>query len=288
MKTSHILVAVLVVAIWGINFVAIKVGTEFVPPIFLAGLRMFLTGFPLILFLKKPSTSWKWIVAYGLSIFSLNFGFLFVGMKLGVSAGLTSLIFQTQVFFTIGLSAIIFKERIRPIQSLFAVIAFAGLIIIAINRGGSITAAGLLCVLLACLSWAVGNIVSKKIGKVQLLRLVVWSGFISSIPLFIFSYFMEGTTPYHLNWTELPGQLFVSIAFLVYPTTILGFALWSWLLNLYRAPTLLPCTLMVPIFGIFAGAFILDERFEQNQIIGIALVFFGVTLNVLFSPKRLK
>jgi O-acetylserine/cysteine efflux transporter len=288
MRLSDILIVLLVVATWGINFVAIKFATETMPPVFLAGLRMVLTGFPLVFFIKKPATSWKWIVAYGLSIFTFNFGFLFAGMKLGMSAGLTSLVFQTQIFFTVGLSALFFKERVKPVQIFCALLAFSGIIAIAIHRGGTMTPIGLTFVLLACLSWAIGNIVSKKIGKVNLLALVAWGGIIASVPLLLFSYFVEGASFFSIDWSALSAKQILAIAFLVYPTTMMAFSLWSALLNKYPAPTLVPFTLLVPIFGVFSGAVLLNESFDIYQACGALLVFVGVSVNVLASlPQRI-
>src|SRR5438445_99407 len=96
MKFHHILFAVLVMAIWGGNFVVIKIGMDEVPPLFFGALRFLSASLPLLFFIKKPPVSWLIIISIGMALGVAKMAFMFVGINVGVSPGLASLILQTQ------------------------------------------------------------------------------------------------------------------------------------------------------------------------------------------------
>lgn len=178
MRPRHLLLALGIVFIWGVNFAIIKLGLRQVSPLALGVARFFLAAFPWVFFIPRPKVPLGMIALYGFLIFALQFGFLFTGMKLGMSAGLSSLILQLQVFFTIGLSVLMLGERPTGWQLAGAVLAFAGVGVVALNVGGDVTVVGLILLVAAAASWGGGNIVSKRISQrsstSNVLGLVVW------------------------------------------------------------------------------------------------------------------
>src|SRR5262245_49163469 len=187
MRPRHLLLALGIVLIWGVNFAVIKLGLRQVSPLALGVARFFLAAFPWIFFVKRPNVPLSLIAAFGILMFSLQFGLLFTGMKIGMSAGLSSLILQLQVFFTIGLSVVLLGERPRLWQLAGAVLGFAGVGLVAAHVGGHVTVAGLALVLGAAAAWAGGNIVSKRISQratgTNTVGLVVWGSLFALLPL---------------------------------------------------------------------------------------------------------
>ena len=131
MSVSHVLQALLVVLIWGVNFVVIRWGLNEVPPFLLAAARFSLVVFPAIFFIKKPNVPWRWLIAYGLFNSFGQFAFLFWAMKVGMPAGLASVVHQAQVFFTLIFSVLILQQRTQIMQWLGLLIAVLGLTLIA-------------------------------------------------------------------------------------------------------------------------------------------------------------
>ncbi|MHB9052017.1 MAG: EamA family transporter, partial [Thiomonas delicata] len=125
MRPRHALLALLVVMIWGFNFVVIEIGLQGLPPLLFTSLRFFFAAVPLVFFVSRPATDWRLLVGWGLAQFAVQFALLFVGMKLGMPAGLSSLVIQLQAFFTIGLAWWLMGEHARPMQLLGAGIALA-------------------------------------------------------------------------------------------------------------------------------------------------------------------
>lgn len=157
----HVLLAVAVMAVWGSNFVVIRIGLDHLPPLTFAALRFVLVFFPAMLVIKRPSVQWRNLAAYGLLIGGGQFGLLFIAMNGHITPALASLVVQMQVFFTIGLAAVLSAERVRPFQLAALAIAVAGLALIVAHTDAMTTPLGLVLVLLAALSWAGSNIVIR-------------------------------------------------------------------------------------------------------------------------------
>lgn len=280
MPFSHVLLALCVIAIWGINFVVIQIGLRELPPILLTFLRFFFAAFPAVFFIKRPQIPFKMLFAYAMLMFTLDFAFLFSGMYAGVSSGIASLTLQTQVFFTAILAMVFLKEKLTLWQILGALVAFCGIGLVAINTGGDVNTLGLLLVEFAALSWAGGNLVSKKIGKVDMFSLVVWGSLVAWPPLLLLSFILEHgklsvESILNVSWLTIG-----SVAYLVYPVTLFGFAIWSWLLSRHAASTVAPFTLLVPIFGFSSSALILGEGMQGWKIGAGFLIVSGLVINL--------
>jgi O-acetylserine/cysteine efflux transporter len=281
MQPLHLLLALSVIAIWGFNFVVIKVGLQEIPPLLLCALRFALAAVPAVFFIKRPAAPWRKVCLYGLVQFALQFGLLFGGMKLGMSAGLASLALQVHVFVTITLAVVFLGERPSVYQLVGALVAFAGIGVVAFNVGGDVSALGLLCVLSAAAFWGVGNLVSKQIGKVDMLALVVWGSLVAPLPLLAMSLLIEGPELIIYSLSHISWRGVASVAYLVYPTTLFGFAVWSWLLSRYAVAAVAPLTLLVPIVGMATSAWVLGETLESWKLFAALLVMTGLCINVL-------
>lgn len=279
MTPLDILAALLVVIIWGFNFVVIKIGLQGLPPILFTAMRFLFAALPIVFFIKRPNVPWRLLAGYAAFQFAIQFTLLFSGMKLGFSPGLSSLVVQLQAFFTIGLAVLFLGERPRMAQVLGAVIAFSGMALVAWHLEAQTTMLGFSLVVIAALSWGIGNIFIKKIGKVDALALVVWGSLIAAPPLLLASYVIEGPAAImaalqHISWLSIGAVLFQA-----YPTTILGFGIWSLLMRKYPAATVAPFTLLVPVVGMVSAAIVLDEPLQWWKIAAGFLVLAGLTLN---------
>ena len=282
--------ALLVTAIWGFNFIVIKVGVAGVPPLLLAALRFALSAFPALLFVKKPQASWLSLAAYGLLLGVGQFGFLFTAMKLGAPAGLSSVILQAQAFFTAAIAAIALKEKIRVHN--FAGMALAALGLAFIALGGRAPSAGGLTlgltamILLAAFFWASANVVARRMPKTDGLSLMVWSSLFSPLPLLGLSFMLEGKDAIVAAFVGLAPVSLGALAYLVLLSTLLGYGVWNQLIMRYGASRIAPFSLLVPIFGVSAGALVLGERFSAADAAASFLVLAGLVLHVFGGRLR--
>lgn len=275
----HLVLAVLVVAVWGTNFVVIKVALDVLPPLLFAALRFSLVALPAIFLLKRPAASWGNLAAYGILIGAGQFGLVYMAMRGQISPGLASLVLQTQVIFTIGLAMLMSGERVRPYQWLAVLLACAGIGVIGLHASGSVTPLGLAMVLGAALSWAGGNLVARNNGRINMLAYVVWASPFSLPPLIILSLVFEGWPAIAAGIAQAGPVTWAAVLWQSVGNTMFGYALWAWLLARHPAATISPMALMVPVFGMGASAWVLDEPLPSWKLAAAALVLSGLALN---------
>ncbi|MPW16221.1 EamA family transporter [Paraburkholderia sp. CNPSo 3157] len=280
MSPKDLLLALVVVLAWGVNFVVIKVGLHGVPPMLLGGLRFTLAAIPAVFFIRRPKMPWRWLIAYGATISLGQFAFLFSAMYVGMPAGLASLVLQAQAFFTLGFAALFLHERFRAQNVLGLVIAAIGLAVIGMQGGHAMTLTGFILTLCAAVMWALGNIVTKKVGKVDLVGLVVWGSLVPPVPFFVLSYLLEGRQRIEAALTGIGMSSVFAIVYLAFVATLLGYVLWSRLLSRYPAGQVAPFSLLVPIIGLASASVLLGESLSAAQIGGAALVMAGLAVNV--------
>ncbi len=286
MKTSlslrHFLLALAVVAVWGTNFVVIKLALGQMPPLLFATLRFAVVVLPMVFFLPRPAVPWRNLAAYGLLIGVGQFGLLFVAMNGHISPGLASLVIQTQVFFTIGLAMRMAGESLNRVQWLALALAAAGLGVIMAHTDGSTTVLGLGLILLAALSWAGGNLVSRQAGHINMVAYVVWSALFAVPPLALLSLWVEGWPALAAGLQHADGFTWAAVAWQAWGNSIFGYAAWGWLLGRYSAATITPMALLVPLFGMGGSAWWLGESLPGWKLSAAALVMVGLALNLLW------
>jgi O-acetylserine/cysteine efflux transporter len=286
MSPRDTLLALAIVVVWGVNFMAIKWGVAEVPPLLLSALRYVVAVLPAIFFVKRPQVALWILVAYGGFVGVGQFGLLFSAIRLGMPAGLASLVLQLQSFITIGLAVLLLRERPSPAQLGGALVALVGIVAIAVEKLEGAALVPLLMTVLAAGSWAIANVVVKYAGKVDMFGFVVWSSLVPPMPLFLLSMSFEGpgAIPFalaHLTWLGIGSLLFVG-----WVSTDFGYGAWSKLLARYPASLVAPFTLLVPVIGLSAGWLVLGEKLSALDLMGSGLVFAGLLLNV-FGPRLL-
>jgi O-acetylserine/cysteine efflux transporter len=283
----HALLALAVMAVWGTNFVVIRVALEHLPPLTLAALRFTLVVFPAIAFVKRPAAPWRHLAAYGLLIGAGQFGLLFIAMRSSISPGLASLVVQTQVFFTIGLAMRLNRERLRGYQWLALALAIAGLgVILAHSNQGAASPLGLTLTLMAALCWAGGNMVSRASGQVDMLAYVVWSSLFAVPPLIVLTLVFDGWPAIRAGIAHADAATWAAVAWQAVGNSLFGYAAWGWLLARHPAATVTPMALLVPVFGMAASAWWLAEPLPAWKLAAAGLIMSGLALNLLWPALR--
>ena len=282
----HLLLALAVTAVWGSNFVIIKIALAHLPPLTLAALRFTLAFLPAAFFLKRPNVPWGNLAAYGLAIGAGQFGALFVAMKADITPGLASLIVQSQVFFTIALSMRLTGEKVTPLQWVALALATAGIMVILDHAEGSATPLGIGLVLFAALSWALGNMVSRRAGRVDMLAYVVWASLFAVPPLIILALIFDGWPAITAGISSAGSGTWAAVVWQAVGNTMFGYGVWGWLLSRHPAASITPMALLTPIFGIGSSVVLLGEPLQDWKIFAAALVISGLIIGVL-GPRML-
>jgi len=280
MSTRDLLLALLVIVVWGLNFVVIMTGLDHMPPLLMGALRFMLVVFPAIVFIRKPQVPWRWLLAYGLTISLGQFAFLFSAMAVGMPAGLASLVLQSQAFFTLLFAAVFIGERVRASNLVGLVVAAAGLTLIGMQVDRIMTVAGFALTICAASMWALGNVVTRRIGKVNLVGLVVWGNLVPPLPFLLLSWWLEGPVAIQAALQAFNVQSMLVLMYLAFGATLLGYSIWGRLLSRYPASQVAPFSLLVPVVGLTSASILLGDRLGPWQLIGGLLVMLGLLINV--------
>jgi len=278
----HILLAIAVMAVWGSNFVVIRIGLDQLPPLTFAALRFAFAFFPGVLLVARPQVPWRNLAAYGLLIGGGQFGLLFIAMHGQITPALASLVVQMQVFFTIGLAAMLSGERVRPFQLAALAIAVAGLGLIIVHTDATTTPIGLALVLGAALGWAGGNIVIRSTPKVDMLGYVIWASPFSVVPLLAVALVLEGWPAMAAGIAHADAATWGAVVWQAVGNTLFGYAVWGWLLSRYPVASIAPMSLLVPVFGIASSALWLGEPLQGWKLEAMALVLLGLFINIMW------
>lgn len=271
----------MIAAIWGLNFVIIDVGLDTLPPLLFAALRFVAAAFPAVLFVRRPPIPWRRLALVGLPLGVGQFGLLFIGMHLGMPAGLSSVVLQTQAVFTAVFAWPALGERLRAAQAAGMVVAFAGILLIGLTLGqGGPVLAFLLCVAGAAM-WGVANIGMRRARPPDMFAFMVWVSLIPPLPLLGLSLIFEGPRADLRAVAGLSAGGIGALAYIAYLSTLVGFGLWGWLMRRYDAGQVAMYSLLVPLFGMSSSALLLGERVTVPDVIAGCLVVGGVALGSL-------
>jgi O-acetylserine/cysteine efflux transporter len=291
MNKRDVRIGLIVVLLWGFNFVTIKLGVKGVPPLLLASIRLILVSFPIIFFLPRPPIAWKWLIAIAMTLNAGQFAFLFIGMKLGMTAGLASFVLQAQAFFTLALSVLFLKEHWHWNHLVGLVFAAAGIVVIGLQQINGVTLAGIVLTVAAAFWWGIGNVIirhtSKGVSSLSNISLTVWIGALAILPLLVLSYFIEGTASWLKAFHSISWTTAISVIYLSYIGTLIGYSLWGKLLSRNPAIMVAPFSLLVPIVAMVGSTIILRENISAWQIGGGLLIMSGLVLNV-FGGRLIK
>ncbi|MEV6016066.1 EamA family transporter [Streptomyces sp. NPDC051997] len=278
MRPAHISLAVLVAAVWGVNFTVIEVGLGHFPPLLFSALRFLVAALPAVFFVGRPKVAWKWIVAVGLVLGVAKFGLLFIGMDAGMPAGLSSLVLQIQAVFTAVAAFVFLGERPGRVRVAGMAVALCGVGLAAVDEGTSGPLGAFALVVAAAACWGVSNVLTRKASPPDPLNFMVWVSTVPVLPLLGLSLLTEGPSRDLEALGDLDWQGAGVVVYVAWITTVLGFGAWGWLLHRHPASTVAPFSLLVPVFGMSSAALFLHESVGPLRWAAAALLVGGVAL----------
>lgn len=283
LRPSDMMLAFIVIVVWGVNFAAIKLGLMGMPPLLLVALRFLLAAFPALLFLRPPKVPLRLYLSFGLTMSVGQFAFLFTAIHVGMPSGLASLVLQAQAFFTLVLTALWLKEKWHGNQLAGLVLAAGGLMLIGSAHGVSMPLAGFLLTLAAAFMWACGNLVSRAVGRygpMNQLAFVVWASLVPPLPLLALSWFVEGPEAMRAALQNTSAQTLMALAYIAWASTLFGYSAWNFLMSRYPVNRIAPFTLLVPLVGLTTGWLVFGETLQPVHFAGGALLMIGLLVNL--------
>ncbi len=274
--------AVLVMAVWGFNFVAAKWGLAELPPILLMALRFGLTAVLLLPFVRCPRDKLASIFVLSVTLGCLHFSLMFTGLS-RVDAAVAAIAIQIQVPFSALLAAVLFGDRLGWRRALGMAVAFAGVVLLAGEPRVQSDLGALALIIVAAFVWSVSNIQIKQIGPLDGFALNAYFSLFAAPQLLMVSMIFEHDQIPALAAAD--WRAFVSIVYMAIAVTIISYALWYKLLRRYAVNVIMPLTLLVPVAGVASGVAFLGDSLTWRTMLGGFATLAGVGIIVVRRPQ---
>ena len=278
------LLALIVMVIWGFNFAAAKFGLREFSPMFLMFLRFTGVAVVLLPFVRAPWGQMKEIFILSVLLGSLHFPLMFTGLT-GVDAAMASIAIQLQVPFSSILAAILYRDKLGWKRGLGMAISFGGVIVIAGEPRALDNTFYLGLVIAAALVFSIVNIQIRRIGNINGFTLNGWMALMAAPQLLVATLVMESG-----QWEQLRSATWLgwsSIAYMAVMVTIVSYLMWYPLVRKYPVNQTMPWTLLAPVFGVLSGILVLGEPMTPAMMVGGALTLVGVAVIVIRkAPKQ--
>lgn len=285
MSRRDSLLAALVASVWGFNFVVIDWGIDGVPPLLFLAVRFVLVAFPAVLFVPRPAAPWRTVAAVGAFMSLGQFGFLYTAIAAGLQPGIAALVLQAQVIVTIVLAAGVLGERPTPAQVVGVLLGGAGLLAVALGRGGAVPLGALLLCLLAAFSWGIGNVVSRASGIRGGFSLTVWSALVVPGPAFVLALLLDGPSALGDAVGAFGWQAALSTLYTAGLASLLGYGIFNSLLARNASAAVVPWVLLAPVVAMGSAWLLLAQRPNTAELGGGLLLVAGVL--VALRPPQL-
>ncbi|MGD8324379.1 MAG: EamA family transporter [Gammaproteobacteria bacterium] len=263
---------VVLTAIWGYNWIVMKLALIDAPALTFSALRSLLSGgalFCVLILLRRPLAPARGASLVLLAVLqTMGFvGFTALALKTG-AAGKSAVLAYTMPFWTLLLAGPLLGEYMRRAQWPAVVLAGAGLAGILSPWSGTLNLSASLFSLGAAWSWAASNIVAKRMELKggELLNVSAWQMSIGGIGLSVLAYAID-TEP--VRWTT---TFWVALAYNVALATALAWLLWLYALNRLSAGATGLASLGAPVLALFAAWIQLGELPTLAEALGMSLI----------------
>ncbi|MFB9135311.1 EamA family transporter [Vibrio olivae] len=284
MTGRDLLLTLLVMAIWGVNFSMIKLGVTETDPLLVAAMRFFCATFPIIFFIRKPDVPWRNLLAYGLVFGTGIWGMASCAITYGLSSGMASVLLQTDVLTTVLVGMWLYKERLTRQQKVGIGIALIGLIISIVYTNGNVTVAGVVLIFISAICWPLAGVIMKQSKAPNTFAFNIWGMLFAPVPLVILSVMVSGVDVLQVTYQNWTMNSWFSVLFQAYPTTLFGYWVWNKMLVKYPMSQVAPMTLLVTVFALLSGYWMYGEQLSASQWVSCSAFLMGIIL-VLYKGR---
>lgn len=274
----------IVCLVWGLNIVVTRwvVFDAAVPPIFFAAIRFLGVALLLIPFLRPIPKDIKSLFWISFFIGSGHFALLFLGLA-NAEASAASIVSQLGVPFATLMSMAFLGETIGWRRGLGIMLAFAGVMLIAVDPTSFTVSLGLIYIVGAAFIGAIGGVMMKKMPPISALQMQAWIGLFSFAPLFAVSAFVEqGQLTTYMSGG---GLVLLATIFAIVGVSIFGHGAFYHLIKKYDISLLSPLTLMTPVWGVVLSIIFLKEEITAQLIFG-SIISLGGVLVIAVRPNK--
>jgi len=285
---------ILICAIWGTTWLAIKFAIFTLPPFLSAGIRFAIASLLIFIILKIRMYRFHFsvketvfLLLVGLGSFSLPYGLVYWAEG-RITSGLTATTFAVMPFFAAILSRIFLRTDDLSLWKIFGIVlGFSGLVVIFWGdlRFGSIESAeGILAVVASAFMNAAVAVGVKKVGKeIDPLFINLIPMLLGAITLLITSVFVESWQNLRFDVSTIAAILYLAVF-----GSVVAFTLYFYVLKHISVVLLSMSSFITPVLALTAGGIVLGEKFPSGTLSGAALILGGILVLNLLGESRNK
>ena len=281
MNLRDLLLVLVIMVIWGLNFPLAKNALDEFPPIFAMSLRFALVAALLLPFVGVPRRRLGALFVLAVTLGLVHFSLMFTGVA-RLDGAVAAVATQIQVVFAAFLAWIFFGDRIRWRRSLGIAIAIAGVAVIAGEPRNAADPLPLAMVVAAAFMWSLANVQMKKLADVDGYTLTAWMALFAA-PMQLGASLVLERGQREALLTASFGAWF-GVLFMAVMVGLVSYLMWLRLLRRHPINVVMPFTLLVPVFGAAFSIWLRDEPATWNLLVGGALTVAGVGIIVLRRP----
>jgi drug/metabolite transporter (DMT)-like permease len=275
---------------WGFQQILIKSTVGEVPPLWQASIRFVgATGLLWLwcLWRKVPLFARDGTLFGGLvagALFAAEFTCIYLGLRETAASRLTVFLYTSPFWVAVLLPRLVPAEKLRPLQWVGLVIAFAA-VAFAFGEGfaGHATARQLrgdALALAAGMLWGLTTLVIRatRLATASAEKTLFYQVAVTAVVAPLLSLALGETWSFSYS-----GQAWVSISLQTAIGAFASYLAWMWMLRHYPATQLSSFTFLTPVFGLLFGVLVLHEALTAQLVLALAGVALGI---VLVNRKR--
>lgn len=283
MPVRDLLLGLTVIAIWALNIIVIKLGVADMPPLLLMTLRFMLVAILIVPFTRIERTQLPWLLLLSVTFGGLHFPLLFLGLG-EAEAGTGALLVQMGTPFAALLAAAFLKERLNLKRWLGLALSFGGVVVLA--GGPSLPSAVPTTLLLfSAFFWAVSNMIIKFAPKIPPLTMTGWIALLAIPQVGLGTWIFEENQLAALSQAGWAG--WGAVFYTAVMSSIAAYGLWYYLLQKHPVSRVVPLSLLMPVFAVILGIWLLGDPLGINKLVGGLMVVAGLAvINIRFTRRR--
>ncbi|MBS0580817.1 MAG: EamA family transporter [Proteobacteria bacterium] len=274
--------------LWGGTFLAIRVAVLEVPPLYASGVRFFIAGGLLYLFMRwrgepvPSAVQWRGLAFAALSMFVVTYAALFWAEQY-VASGLTSIIEATLPITTIALEVFVFRQQpFRWRTATAVVLGFAGVAFLLFRDDGPpIAVVPCIVILVAGVSWSIGAVLTRTLPRPRSAALAAGAQMLLGGAVLLVLSALTGELH---AWPAISVRAGLALLYLVTAGSLVAFTAYLWLLTRMSATRVASHAYINPLVAVALGYFAAGEVVTPRMLFAAALVLTGVVL--LLTPPR--
>jgi len=274
MPFHHILFAFLVSIVWGVNFVVMKIGLNYLSPFLFVSLRFAIVFLLLFPWLRIVRGRMRLIMAVGLCLGGLHFAFAIMGLQLANKVTSIIIIVQMHVPLTLIMAHFLLKEKLSYWRGGGIVVAFIGILIITFDPAIVEERIAIVIIFIATMLYSLGAILMRKLQNVGVFNTQAWTALLGFPVLLSLSLVTESGQVGQIMSMNMTG--WAAIFYTAVLSSVVGYGGMNFLLKRHPVTLIAPILLSSPLFATAAAVMVFDEHLTMRFYVGAGFTMLGL------------